>query len=384
MEDINWGDNSQQRQPHLDESAALAGLLRLALVDGVGPKTWQALLGRFGSAAAVLQAPVEELRNVPGVGATIAERIVQAARGNVDELLGVCRKYSIDILPQSCEQFPRLLREIDYPPILLFAKGSLAPQDNLALAVVGTRHPTSYGLRQAERLAGGLARAGFTVVSGLARGIDQAAHRGSLAAGGRTIAVLANGLANIYPPEHTQLAQEIVKQGVLLSESPPQAIPAGGTFPRRNRLISGLSLGTIVVEAGTRSGALITARHAMEQGREVFAVPGRVDDRTSRGCHQLIRDGATLVESVDDVLDQLGPLVEPVRTQPDREIRNPAELQLNEVEQKVLEAIDTAPTSTDQIIAITGIPASRVLATLSVLEMRRLIRRTSGNTVARR
>lgn len=384
MENVNWGNNPQQWQATPDESAELAGLLRLALVDGVGPKTWQALLRRFGSVAAVLQAPVEELRNVPGVGATIAERIAQAARSNVDELLGECRKHSIDILLQSCEQFPRLLREIDYPPILLFAKGSLAPQDSLALAVVGTRHPTSYGLRQAERLAGGLARAGFTIVSGLARGIDQAAHRGSLAAGGRTIAVLANGLANIYPPEHTQLAQEIVNQGVLLSESPPQAIPAGGTFPRRNRLISGLSLGTIVVEAGTRSGALITARHAMEQGREVFAVPGRVDDRTSRGCHQLIRDGATLVESVDDVLDQLGPLVEPVRTQPDREIRNPAELQLNEVEQKVLEAIGTAPTSTDQIIAVTGIPVSRVLATLSVLEMRRLIRRTSGNTVARR
>ncbi len=384
MENSRGNRNRPEPQEHGHDSAELAGLLRLALVDGVGPKTWKVLLDRFGSVAAVLEAPAEQLRSVPGIGATMANRIARAAQGNVEQLLAACHRQAIDVLPQWADRFPRLLKEIDYPPVLLFAKGFLLPRDSLAVAIVGTRHPTSYGLRQAERLAAALARAGLTIVSGLARGIDQAAHRGAISAGGRTIAVLANGLAHVYPPEHAGLAEQIVQQGGLLSESPPEAIPTGGAFPRRNRLISGLSLGTIVVEAGSRSGALITAQHAMEQGREVFAVPGRIDDRTSRGCHRLIRDGATLVESVDDVLEQLGPLVEPIRTETDREIRHPAELQLNEMEQTVLDAIGADPTSTDQIIAATGLPVSRVLATLSVLEMRRLIRRTSGNTVARR
>jgi len=365
-------------------SPELERLLRLALVEGIGPKTWQALIARFGSPAAVLEAPVSQLREVAGVGAKIARRIAQAGQIDVGNLLHMCSQLGIDILPQNDGRFPRLLREIAFPPVVLFVRGSLVADDNLAIAIVGTRHPTAYGLRQAERLAAGLARVGLTIVSGLARGIDQAAHRGALAAGGRTIAVLANGLGQIYPPEHTELAEQIVHHGALLSEAPPQAIPAGGTFPRRNRLISGLSLGTIVVEAGARSGALITARHAMEQGREVFAVPGRVEDRSSRGCHRLIRDGATLVESVDDVLDQLGPLVEPVRSEAEREIHHPAELQLNEVERAVLAAVGSDPTTTDQIIAATGIPVPRVLATLSVLEMRRLLRRTSGNTVVRR
>ena len=168
----------------------------------------------------------------------------------------------------------------------------MKPDDALAIGIVGTRHGTQYGLRQAERLAGGLARAGLTVISGLARGIDAAAHRGALAAGGRTIAVLASGVLNIYPPEHDKLAEEVAAHGALVSESPPGGEPLAGMFPQRNRLISGLSLGVIVVEAAERSGALITARHAMEQGREVFAVPGNVDSRASRGCHRLIRDGA--------------------------------------------------------------------------------------------
>ena len=183
----------------------------------------------------------------------------------------------------------------------------------MAVAIVGTRHATRYGLAQAERLAGSLARTGFTVVSGLARGIDAAAHRGALAAGGRTIAVLASGLLEIYPPEHDKLADEVAASGYLVSESPPRMVPLSGAFPQRNRIISGLSLGTIVVEAADRSGALITARHAYEQGREVFAVPGPIDSRMSRGCHALIKDGAKLVESIDDVLAELGPLAENIQ-----------------------------------------------------------------------
>jgi DNA processing protein len=188
---------------------------------------------------------------------------------------------------------------------------------------------------------------------------------------------------NIYPPEHKQLAEEVIAQGAIISESPPRSEPLSGTFPQRNRLISGLALGVIVVEAADRSGALITARHAMEQGREVFAVPGNVDSRASRGCHQLIRDGARLVESADEVLEELGPLVEAAPRGDGQVIHHPAELLLNELEQQVLAAIQGEATPIDRIVADTSLPVAQVLSTLSVLEMRRLIRRLSGTTVIR-
>jgi DNA processing protein len=232
-------------------------------------------------------------------------------------------------------------------------------------------------------LASGLAYAGFTIVSGMARGIDAAAHRGALAAGGRTLAVLGCGVLNIYPPEHARLADEILGRGALISEAPLRSQPHSGMFPQRNRLITGMSLGVIVVEAARRSGALISAEHAMEQGREVFAVPGQVDSRTSHGCHQLLREGAKLVETVDDVLQELGPLVESAPRADGRTIRHPAELQLNPQEQAVLDAITTEASSIDQVIGRSNLPVQRVLATLSVLEMRRLIRRLTGNLVVR-
>jgi DNA processing protein len=267
---------------------------------------------------------------------------------------------------------------------LLFVRGRFTPADAVAVAIVGSRHATHYGLAQAERLAGALARAGVTIVSGLARGIDAAAHRGALAAGGRTIAVLGSGLLNIYPPEHRELADQVVEQGALISETALNAAPHTGSFPQRNRIIAGLSLGVVVVEASRTSGALITARQAMEEGREVFAVPGRVDSRNSQGCHRLIRDGAKLVETPDDIFEELGPLVTPVAQPDGSEVRHPAELKLNEQERRVLEAIETAPTEIDRVVATTGLNPSQVLATLSVLEVRRLIRRTSGSQVARR
>jgi DNA processing protein len=276
------------------------------------------------------------------------------------------------------------LREIHDPPALLFVRGHLVPEDALSIAIVGTRHCSHYGRQTAERLAAGLARAGLTVVSGLARGIDAAAHQGALKAGGRTLAVLGSGVLNVYPPEHVNLAEQVAAAGAVISENPPMSEPMTGTFPQRNRVITGISLGVIVVEAGDRSGALISARHAMEQGREVFAVPGRVDSRTSRGCHQLIRDGAKLVETVEDVLDELGPLVEAAPQADGRVIHHPAELQLNDQERLVLEAIDTEPTSIDKVAATSGLPIQRVLATLSVLEMRRLVHRVSGNLVLRK
>jgi DNA processing protein len=320
---------------------------------------------------------------VPGVGPKLTRKIADADQLDIEGEIELCRQHDVEILIEAHATYPRLLREIHDPPGVLFVRGRLQPGDALAVGIVGTRHASQYGLRQAERLAGSLARAGLTIVSGLARGIDAAAHRGALAAGGRTIAVLASGVLNIYPPEHDRLAEEVMAQGALLSESPPTAQPLSGAFPQRNRLISGLSLGVIVVEAAERSGALITARHAMEQGREVFAVPGHVDSRTARGCHRLIRDGAKLVESADDVLEELGPLVEAAPRDDGTVVHHPAELQLNELEQKVLSAIGSEPTSIDRIVADSGLPVPRVLSTLSVLEMRRLVRRLSGTTVAR-
>lgn len=358
--------------------------LRLAMVAGVGPRIRQALLERFGTAEAVFSAPMDQLRGVAGVGPKLARGIAMAGREiDVEAQIALCRQRGVRIVADWEEDYPALLKEIDDPPGILFVRGSLRSADRLAVAIVGTRHATHYGLRQAERLAGGLARAGLTVVSGLARGIDAAAHRGALAAGGRTLAVLGSGVLHIYPPEHDTLAEEVLGQGALVSELPPQAAPHTGSFPQRNRIISGLALGTVIVEAGQRSGALITARLAGEQNREVFAVPGRVEDRSAQGCHRLLREGATLVETVDDILEQLGPLAKTARREDGSEVRHPAELMLNELEQQVLAAVDGDPTSMDQLVAKTGLPVARILSTISVLEMRRLVRRVSGSSVAR-
>jgi DNA processing protein len=195
---------------------------------------------------------------------------------------------------------------------------------------------------------------------------------------------MGGGLLKIYPPEHADLARQISEQGCLISEMPPRYVATRHAFPRRNRIISGLTLGTLIVEAAERSGALITARQAMEQNRDVFAVPGPVDNRNSRGCHALLRDGAILVESVEDILDALGPLVETNQQEDGREIRHPAELQLNATETSVLQAIGTDPTLVDQIVQLTELPTQRVLSTLSVLEVRQLIVRLPGGTVTRR
>src|SRR3954454_3520512 len=358
--------------------------VRLSLVSGVGPLLRKALLERFGSAASVLAASRSELQSVDGIGPKTSAQIA-AGREDVDaeRELELAAEHGIDVLTEASGDYPRPLRQIHDPPGVLFRRGKPQAQDELAVAVVGTRHATHYGLAQAERLAGSLARTGFTVVSGLARGIDAAAHRGALAAGGRTIAVLASGLLEIYPPEHVKLADQVAESGYLVSESPPRMKPLSGAFPQRNRIISGLSVGTIVVEAANRSGALITARHVYEQGREVFAVPGPIDSRVSRGPHALIKDGAKLVESIDDVLAELGPLAENIQREDGTSLTKPAELVLNEIEQKVLAAIDGSTISIDDVAKASELPIHRVLSTISVLEMRRLVRRVSGTQVTR-
>lgn len=362
----------------------LAPWLMLSMIPGVGPLLRKELLDRFGSAERVLEAAPSELREVPRLGPKLSRAITTAQETiDVQSEIQRCQEHGISLVAQWQSDFPAPLTEIPDPPAVLYMRGNRLPQDDLAVAIVGTRHATPYGRQQASRLASSLARAGITIVSGLARGIDSEAHQATLDAGGRTVAVLGSGLLNVYPPENKELAERVVQNGALISEFATQAKPLRGSFPRRNRIVTGLCQGVIVVEAGDRSGALISARLSMEQGREVFAVPGRVDSRNSRGCHQLIRDGAKLVETADDVLEELGPMFKPTEDIDGREIHHPGELQLNEQERAVLDAIRSDPTSMDEVIVGCGLPIHRVLATISVLEMRRLVRRLSGTQVIR-
>lgn len=358
--------------------------LQLTLTTGVGPQTLRRLLERFLSAEQALAASPNELAEVEGVSIPVARRLrSQQSRDDAAIVYDCCLECEIRLLFPWDKEFPRLLQEIDSPPMLLYLRGEFRPSDALSIAIVGTRGATTYGRTQAERFARGLARAGLTIVSGLARGVDAAAHQGALEVGGRTIAVQSNGVAEVYPPQHQELAEKIILSGALVSEMPPGMKPKKGMFPQRNRIISGLCLGTLVIEAADRSGALITARLAGEQGREVFALPGSVSTPNARGCHRLIRDGAHLVQDPADLLDDLGPLVESVTVTPEQTVRHAAELQLNEQETAVLQAIEVDPTDINQVVVNSGLSVPRVLSTLSVLEMRRLVRRVSGQLVQR-
>jgi DNA processing protein len=356
----------------------------LALTPDVGPILRGRLLDRFGDAASVIAAPEADLQQVQGIGPKISAKIVYARHEvQLEAQLALAREHGLGILLPSRDGYPRLLAEIPDPPGVLFVRGEIEPGDAMAVGIVGTRRASHYGKQQAERLAAGLARAGVTVISGLARGIDAAAHRGALSAGGRTIAVLASGVLNVFPPEHVKLAEEVAAHGAVVSEAAPTMPPLSGMFPQRNRIISGMSLGVIVVEAADRSGALITAKHAMEQGREVFAVPGQIDHPGSSGPHRLLRDGAKLVTCVDDVLEELGHLPAAAPDQRGGSIRVAAELKLNDLEHAVLQAIEPAGSTLDDVAASGGWPIHRVLATVSVLEARRLVRKVGGNRVAR-
>jgi len=370
------------QNPEVDPQ--LLAALRLSLVDGVGPRIRQALLTRFGTPQNVFDAPSAELMEIDGVGPKIAASVVAAGHSRqAEDELARCRELGIDLILRDDPGYPPALSRICDPPGVLFCRGRLEPRDELAVAIVGSRRCTVYGRQQAERLAGALARAGLTIVSGLARGIDAAAHRGALEAGGRTIAVLGTGLANIYPPEHGELATAVAQHGAVVAEVPLDTAALPGLFPQRNRIIAGLSLGVVVVEASRNSGALHTVRHALEQGREVFAVPGRIDSLASEGCHDIIRDGAVLVRHADDILQGLGPLAAPVCSGVDGSVHTARELLLDDQERRILNLVPIDPVPVDQILRDAGIEPSRALATLTVLEMRRLIRRLPGSQYCR-
>lgn len=373
--------------PRADLDDPLFAAVLLNLVRGIGPRLHRALLDRFGEASAALRASLADLQTVPGIGPKVSQAVF-AARAALHEAaadeIRRCRAADVRLVLLGSPEYPANLARICDPPPVLYVRGTLEPGDGLAVALVGSRQATLYGRQQAQKLAGALARAGVTVVSGLARGIDASAHQGALEAGGRTVAVLATGLSTIYPPEHLELAGEIARHGAVVSESPLDQAAVPGLFPQRNRIVSGLSLGTVIVEASRTSGALHTARHAMEQGRDVFAVPGRIDSPGSVGCHDLIRDGAALVRDVDDVLESLGPLAAPVARSESETVLVPRELNLNDQERRILNLVALEPVHLDEVVSRAEMETQRVLSTVTVLEMKRVLQRLPGGYVVRR
>jgi DNA processing protein len=362
-------------------------LVALNLIEGIGPVRVRRLLEQFGDAAAVLSASPDQLRRVNGIGEDTAAAI--ASWEKTVDLAGELKRiadFGCRIVVQSDPEYPALLREIYDPPIVLYVKGDLnADKDRNAVALVGSRQTTHYGVETARRLAYQLAYVGVTVVSGGARGIDTAAHQGALAAKGRTLCVLGTGLNIVFPPENRELFERIAERGALLTQFPFNRNGDKQSFAIRNRIIAGMTLGTVVVEADLHSGALITANFATEYGRQVFAVPGRIDSPRSKGCHDLIKKGAKLCESAEDVLSEFEYLF-PASNRPP----SPAEtgalpaLELSENEQKVLDAIRAdEETSIDEVIRGSGLPASAVNVALLSLEMKRVVRQLPGKLFVR-
>jgi len=287
-------------------SQETTNLLHLNLIQGIGPKTVQFLIKILGSAERVLNASSQELQKIEGLTPSARERLIHKKLGcPLERELELIHEFGCQIVTFYDAEYPPLLKEIDTPPLILYVRGELKPEDALSIALVGSRQAKDYGRRVSYQLSYQLAKRGLTVISGFAKGIDTCAHRGALEADGRTIAVMGNGLSLIYPAANSELVEKVIESGALVSEFPMGMKPRSENFPRRNRIISGLTLGTVVVEASNRSGALITARLASEQGREVFAVPGEIFSELSTGTHKLIDNGAKLISTVDDLLEAL-------------------------------------------------------------------------------
>jgi DNA processing protein len=370
--------------------------LAIIRADGVGPVTFIRLIKYFGSAERILGASVSELTKVEGIGFKTAEQIA-ATRNKFDTSaeLELAEKLGVWIINMEDKRYPPVLEQIYDPPPVLYIKGTLSRQDNLAISIVGTRRCSLYGQEQASRFAHLLASAGFTIVSGMARGIDTAAHHGALSASGRTIAVQGCGLANIFPPENKNLFELITESGACVSELPLQYEPLAENFPTRNRIIAGLSLGTIIIEAGLNSGALITARAALENNSEVMAVPGKIDSPLSKGTHQLLKQGARLVESVDDVMDALGYIGEQLQSHVSEAavkasekvealLFDASQLNLSDDERAIYKCLSKEPLQIDQIIADANLPPGNINASLISLRLKGLIKQLPGNMFLRR
>ena len=362
-------------------------LVALNMLPKIGPVRVRRLVEYFGSPGAVFQVSGDALKKVEGIGSDTA-RMLRKWEEVVDlpAELSRAREMGLSIVTQAEELYPAMLREIHDPPLVLYVRGNLLLRDRIAVGVVGSRRATHYGLTAARKLSFQLAHAGVTVLSGLARGIDTAAHEGAVAAKGRTIAVIGSGLGRLYPPENEALAAKIADgHGAVVSEFPILTEPDKQTFPQRNRIVSGWSSGILVVEAPAWSGALITANNAADQGRSVYAVPGPIDRASSMGCNKLIQNGAKLVLGAEDILDDLNLLLPPTADQsPEARAASAAVRQeLTEGEQAVWDVLGAEELHLDEIIGQCGLPASEVAAGLMRLEIRRLIRQSPGRRYAR-
>ena len=347
-------------------------------VSRVGRARLALLEGHFGTLASAWTASAGQLRQA-GLNAATARHVAETRGGiDPDAELEKVQQAGVRVLTWHDEEYPPRLKEIYDKPPVLFMKGDLIPADERSVALVGTRRPTAYGREAARQLTADLAQSGVTIVSGLARGIDGIVHRTALESGARTIAVLGSGVDVIYPPEHRSLAQQVAESGAVISEHPLGARPDAQNFPRRNRIISGISLGTLVVEAPVTSGALLTARHALEQDREVFAVPGSILSPTSRGSNQLIRDsGAKLVTSADDVLEELN------LSAVEHQLELAAFFPEDEAQAAVLKYVTFDPIHIDEITRTSALSASTVGGALTMMELRGLVRQVGGMNYVR-
>lgn len=353
----------------------LEACVALNMIPQMGPVRMRRLLEAFGSAEKILLARADQLAAVDGITRPLAENIIRWEDfADPAAELKKAADLGARVITAEDEEYPSTLREIHDPPIVLYLRGRLTERDRASVAVVGSRKATHYATECAKKLSFQMAYAGLTVVSGLARGIDTAAHQGALAAKGRTIAVIGSGLGRLYPPENTELAGRIASSGAVISEFPIDTQPDRQTFPIRNRIVTGMSFGVLVVEAGANSGALISANMAAEQGRTLYAVPGRVDTPAALGSNRLIQQGAKLVIAVDDILEDL-PLV--FREKPELPKALPAG-DLTPEQQKVLEAIGTEEALLDSVIATSGLTAAAASSTLLALEIRRLVKQLPG------
>jgi DNA processing protein len=360
--------------------------IALNMIEGVGPVRARSLLEHFGEAPKILAASKSALLRVRNIGDEVAQKIASWEKSA--DLPGELKRISdfgCHVVIGSDEEYPPLLREIYDPPLVLYVKGSLTAKDKNSVAVVGSRMTTHYGVETARKLAYQLAYVGVTVVSGGARGIDTAAHQGALSGKGRTIAVLGTGINLVAPPENAELFERIAASGAVITQFPFNRPADRQSFPIRNRIVAGMTLGTVVVEANLTSGALITANFATEYGRQIFAVPGRIDSPRSKGCHDLIKKGAKLCEGVEDILSEFEYLFPASNRKPSAgETGVLPALELNENEQVVFAAVKLASeTCVDEIIRGSGLPSSAVNATLFSLEMKRLIKQLPGKLFVR-
>ena len=364
-------------------NSALRYWLALLHTSGVGPVTCHRLLDKFSDPKALFSLPASELRQA-GVPQSVAEALQKPDWSSVDQDMHWLQGKDNHLITCQDPEFPQLLIESGQPPPVLFVHGQLATLTQLQIAIVGSRHPTRGGEQNAKAFAHHLAGQGLVITSGLALGIDAAAHQGALDAGGQTIAVMGTGLDRVYPASNRELAHHIAEQGALVSELSPGTPPLAQNFPRRNRIISGISLGVLVVEAAQRSGSLITARCALDQGRDVFAIPGSIHNPLSRGCHELIRNGAKLVETAEHILEELGSLALgeiTSRQTAASAVDNPAEMD-NEYLQ-LLEQMAYDPVSVDELVSRSGLTPEQLSSMLLVLELEGYVASSHGGRYTR-